>query len=209
MIRHRQACGYGYWAIFLHWIIAALIFGIAVLGYVMRRTEIDPVLQFSLYQWHKSVGFVALALAALQLLWWGLGRYPAPVASLTPVEKMLSRATHIVLVGLGLAVPVAGWCVASTSPLNIPTFFLNLVVIPHLPLAKTPDAETMWSTLHTAGSYLLVGLGALHALAALYHHFIRRDEVLLRMLGRPGKRPRQGEATASPSSQSQTEETDR
>jgi len=40
--------------------------------------------------------------------------------------------------------------------------------------------------LHTLASYLLLGVVGLHALAALYHHFVRRDGTLARMLPRIG-----------------------
>ncbi|MFD1327560.1 cytochrome b [Mycoplana ramosa] len=185
-MRRHQVNGYGFWAIGLHWLIALLILGLIGLGFVMRRTAIDPALQFSLYQWHKSIGLVVLGLAVLRGLIWFVARHPEPVASLGPIERRASLATHVVLALLCLVVPVAGWAVASTTPLNIPTFFFNLVVIPPLPLGRSEAGEDFWSLIHAGTAYLLLALAALHAAAALYHHFIRHDEVLSRMLGREG-----------------------
>lgn len=185
-MRRHQVNGYGFWAIGLHWLIALLILGLIGLGFVMRRTAIDPALQFSLYQWHKSIGLVVLGLAVLRGLIWFVARHPEPVASLGPIERRASLATHVVLALLCLVVPVAGWAVASTTPLNIPTFFFNLVVIPPLPLGRSEAGEDFWSLIHAGTAYLLLALAALHAAAALYHHFIRHDEVLARMLGREG-----------------------
>lgn len=181
----RQGSGYGTLAICLHWLIALTILGLVGLGFVMRRLAIDPTLQFSLYQWHKSLGIAALGLAGLRAALWLFTRHPAPVPSLSPLERKASHATHIALALLSLAVPLAGWAVASTSTLNIPTFFFNLVVIPSLPLSRSGAAEDFWTWVHAAAAYALLGLAVLHTTAALYHHFIRRDEVLLRMLGRP------------------------
>ena len=187
MLRSRKD-RFGAVAIILHWTIAMLILGLIGLGFVMRRLPVDPALQFSLYQWHKSIGLTALALAVIRLLWWAVDRHPAPVASLGPLERKASRTMHIALAALAVAVPLAGWAVASTSTLNIPTFYFDLVVIPHLPLDKTAEAEAFWSTAHAAGAYLLLALAALHAGAAFYHHFRRRDEVLTRMLGTGARR---------------------
>lgn len=184
-MRNDHAHGYGALAICLHWLLALMILGLLALGFVMRRMAIDPALQFSLYQWHKSIGLTALGLAALRAVLWLFTRSPSPVPSLTPIERQASHATHIVLALLSLGVPLAGWAVASTTTLNIPTFFFDLVVIPSLPLARSAEAEGFWTLVHMWAAYFLLSLAALHAAAALYHHFIRRDEVLWRMLGRP------------------------
>lgn len=185
-MRRDRVYGYGVWAIGLHWLIALLILGLIGLGFVMRRTAVDPALQFSLYQWHKSVGLVVLALAVLRGLIWLVGRHPEAVASLGPVERRAALATHLTLALLCLVVPLAGWAVASATPLNIPTFFFDLVVIPPLPLGRSEAGEDFWSLVHAGAAYLLLVLAALHAAAALYHHFVRRDEVLSRMLKRTG-----------------------
>src|SRR5689334_18591859 len=60
----------------LHWVIALLILGLVALGFVMVRVAIDPALQFSLYQWHKSFGLTAFGLALLRLLWRLADRMP-------------------------------------------------------------------------------------------------------------------------------------
>ncbi|CAN7531186.1 cytochrome b [Pararhizobium sp. LjRoot255] len=182
MLYNRQDT-FGWGTIVLHWMIALLIVGLIVLGYVMTRPDIDPELQFSLYQWHKSFGMTALALAFIRLVWWLANIHPDPVASLSGLERRASSVTHAFLLALTIAVPLAGWAVASTSTLNIPTLLFNRVLIPHLPMEKSEAAETFWSNAHAWLAYGLAGLVVLHAAAALLHHFWHRDEVLRRMLG--------------------------
>lgn len=173
---------FGWVTILLHWTIAILIAGLLVLGYVMTRPDIDPVLQFDLFQWHKSFGFTALGLCIIRVLWWLANKHPTPVATLSTLEKRASAVTHRLLIGLTIAVPLAGWALASTSTLGIPTFFFNRMVIPHLPMEKSAEAEAFWTTAHALLAYGLAGLVLLHAGAALHHHFLRRDTVLMRML---------------------------
>jgi cytochrome b561 len=182
MLRNRQG-SFGWGTIVLHWMIAFLTTGLIILGYVMTRPDIDPELQFSLYQWHKSFGMAALALAFIRLVWWLGNVHPDPVASLSGLERRGASVTHALLLALTVAVPLAGWAIASTSTLNIPTLFLNRVLIPHLPMEKSEAAETFWSDAHAWLAYGLAGLVVLHAAAALLHHFWHRDDVLRRMLG--------------------------
>lgn len=174
--------GFGAITIALHWAIAALILGLMLIGFVMRRMEIDPVLQFSLYQWHKSFGFTALGLAILRTGWWLVERSPQSLASLSAVEHDAARFTHLMLIALSLLVPLAGWAVASASTLDIPSFYFNLVVIPDLPLPKSEVSEAFWAFAHAMLAYVLLAIVAIHTAAALYHHIVRRDAVLRRML---------------------------
>ena len=170
----------------LHWLIAVLILGLIVLGFVMTRSSIGSALQFSLFQWHKSFGMLALLLAAIRLLHSLLLVRLAPVAGMSRFEHLSAKAMHHVLLLLAVLVPLAGWLIASVSPLEIPTFAFNLVVIPHLPLPKSDAAEALWTTVHAVLAYLVLALVALHSGAALFHHYRRRDDVLKRML--PGRR---------------------
>ncbi|OAP34434.1 cytochrome B [Sinorhizobium glycinis] len=181
MLRNGEN-GFGTITIVLHWTIALLILGLMLIGFVMRRIEIDPALQFSLYQWHKSLGFTALGLAALRAIWWLADRTPRPVPGLRPFENFAARETHGILIILGLITPLAGWAVASASTLNMPSFYFNIIVIPHLPLSQSESSEAFWAITHAFLAYVMLALVAIHAAAALYHHFVRGDEVLIRML---------------------------
>lgn len=183
--------GFGTVTIALHWTIAVLILGLILAGFVMRRIEIDPGLQFSLYQWHKSFGFTALGLAAFRMLWWLVETSPAASPTLGPMEHMAARATHLSLIALALLVPLSGWAVVSVSTLAIPSFYFNLIIIPHLPLPKSGTSEAFWALAHAMLAYVTLGLVAIHAAAAFYHHLVRRDLVLIRML-RSGSMPRTG-----------------
>lgn len=187
MLRNDKA-GFGWITIVLHWTIAALILALIGLGFVMRRIPIEPALQFSLYQWHKSLGFTALGLAAIRAIWHVIESSPRPPTGLSGLERRAASATHILLMLLAVAVPLAGWAVASTSTLDIPSFYFNWVVIPHLPMAKSAPAEDFWTLVHMTLAYLMLGAVALHALAALYHQLVRRDDVLSRMLSAAPRR---------------------
>jgi cytochrome b561 len=176
---------YGPVAIGLHWAIAALFFGQVLLGFSMERVK-SMALQFELIQWHKSLGFLILALAAIRLLWRAASG-PVPAArSLSPIERRAAAVVQGALLALTVAVPLAGWALASASTLQIPSFAFNLVLVPHLPIEPSEPAETFWRQAHGLLAYTALVLAAGHAAAALRHHFLLRDAVLARMA--PGRR---------------------
>lgn len=177
---------YGLTAIILHWAIALLILGQILLGYLTQDLSDHPALQFDLYQWHKSVGFLILALALPRIVWSLASRPLEPLSDTPQWQTVASRTMHFVLLTLTLAVPLAGWAIASSSPLRIPSYVFDLVVVPALPLPVSDAAETFWSMVHATLAYGTGLLVLLHAAAALDHHIRKRDPTLRRML--PGGR---------------------
>ena len=81
-----------------------------------------------------------------------------------------------------VAVPLAGWAIASSSPLMIPSYVFNLIVVPALLMPTSDAAEAFWSTVHAILAYGIGVLILLHAAAALDHHLRKRDRTLGRML---------------------------
>jgi cytochrome b561 len=183
MLRNSKE-SFGLISILFHWIIGLIFIGQIALGYLMVRVS-DFTLQFNLYQWHKSFGFLILGLSVLRLLWKSANLRPRDPATLSPLERVAAHGAHVILYLSLFVVPLTGWAIASSSPLRIPTFMFDLVVIPSLPLAISDSAEAFWSASHAWLAYLSAAVAMLHILAALHHHFWKRDTILLRMLA-PG-----------------------
>ncbi|MFF2321401.1 cytochrome b [Agrobacterium sp. NPDC058088] len=178
----NTSSSFGLVAIVFHWTIAILFLAQLALGYLMSRDSIDPVLQFDLFQYHKSIGFLVLALAIPRCIWSVFSRKPRSVDGESIVSRFAARAAHAALLFLTVAVPLAGWAVASTSPLQIPSYVFDLVVVPGLPMTISDQAEAFWSEVHATLAYLAAIIVLLHVMAALWHHLIRRDPTLRRML---------------------------
>jgi len=181
MWRNTQK-SYGWVAILFHWTIAVLFLCQIPLGYLTQAIQNRPALQFELYQWHKSIGFLVLALAVPRLLWVLMTVRPRPLPETTRLEATGARAAHLALLLLTILVPLAGWAVASTSPLRIPSYVFNLLVIPPLPLTPSERQEIFWSNVHALLAYGGGVIALLHILAALRHHFVLHDGTLIRML---------------------------
>ena len=180
--RTAEQPGYGGVAKSLHWLIVALL--IVQFAVAWTMPDINPrTPPNALVDLHFSIGVTILFLATLQLLWrW---RHPVPlIRDNVPVwQDWAARATHALLYLLLFLLPILGWVDAGFRAL--PIHFYDIVTIPPIiPAVRSLAGET--GDIHTLVSYVLLGIVALHVLAALYHHFWLRDRVFLRML--PGNR---------------------
>lgn len=166
----------------LHWLVALLVLGLMAVGFYMESGLTDDLKTlFTLFQGHKSLGLLVLALAILRLGWRWLNPSPPLPDTLKPWERTAARATHLALYALLLAQPLVGWLMVSASPLEVPTIWFGLVDVPHL-IGPDKATEGLMKRLHWIFAWALIALIALHIAAALKHHLILRDDVLRRML---------------------------
>lgn len=175
-------------AITLHWLIALGIIANICLGlYFADLPRSDPS-KFLLVQTHKSIGLTVLVLSLVRVGWRLMHPVPPLPASMGPGLRFLARATHFLLYVLIVAIPLSGWALVSSSPLGLPTLYFGWFAWPHISfLADLPRAAKKplvgeLATVHIYLAWSAIVLIPIHIVGALYHHFIRRDEVLTRML---------------------------
>ncbi len=178
--------GWGWPARFIHWLMAALILFQLGLGFWMVNLVADVYQQFSLYQTHKSWGFVIFCLALLRVLWRVFNPPPPTPEAMTYWEERLARAGHLALYVLMLTLPVSGWLMAAASTLQ-ETYGLKNMVFTwfELPDPFQPGGKPLEEALKTIHAWAAFGLAVLvagHVAAALRHHFIQRDNLLRRMI---------------------------
>ncbi len=164
-----------------HWSMAALVLAQFPLGWAAVSWPLSP-LKLDLFVWHKSLGVLVLALLVLRLGWRLFDRRPQPLAG-TPVwERLAAAADHWGLYFLTAALPLSGWVISSAAAIPFRVFWLF-----PLPRLVEPDkaVEELAKAAHLLLSFVLAALLAAHIAAALWHHWVRKDEVLVRMwLGR-------------------------
>ena len=127
---------------------------------------------------HKSLGLSVLLLGAWRITRRLRIKTPAYVPDLATWEKKTASATHVLLYAGLMAVPFFGWALSSAA--GYPASWFGVFDFPVL-FAKDPELRNVFKELHETGGYVLVSLVALHGAAALYHRFIKRDNVLQRM----------------------------
>lgn len=174
---------YGHVARVLHWAIALLFISQIFLGLATQSSYVEPATQFSLYQWHKSFGFLVLLLALIRCAWFFMNIRPEALAGEGRLEKMAAHSVHRLLLALTIIIPLTGWALVSSSTLGIPSFVFDVFVMPNLPITPSDDGEAFWSWVHAILGWGAGALILLHASAALYHHFVRKDDTLRRMMG--------------------------
>ncbi len=171
------AAGYGFVARFFHWLIFLLLAAQYAVGSIMPHIG-RKTLDEGWVAWHLSLGAAILAVIVARLLW-RLLHPVAPHEALAPWELGLSRITHIALYGLVLVMTMLGWAAANYRGWEVKLF--GLVTLPALAAKGTPWAHTAGG-IHNVLVYVLLGFIVLHVAGALYHHFVKHDRVLQRML---------------------------
>lgn len=166
----------------LHWLTLLLL--IAVYACIELREFYpkgsDP--RNALKSWHFMLGLTVFGLTGLRLVVRWLNPPPPNQAVVPAWQRLFASTTHIALYVLLLAMPLLGWAILSGEGKALIWFGLEL------PALISPDKELadwledLHSTIGTMG-YFLIGL---HAAAGLYHHYIQRDNTLLRMLPQQG-----------------------
>ncbi|MET0520032.1 MAG: cytochrome b [Burkholderiaceae bacterium] len=168
---------YGAVAIALHWLLAIAIVGTFGVGLYMADLPFSMT-RLKLYNWHKWAGVTILALSALRLLWRLTHRPPADVP-MPAWQAKAAHLTHLLLYLLFFAVPLAGWAYSSAA--GFPIVWFGVLPLPDF----VPKDKALADILEETHALLAYGLAALvlaHVGAALKHHFIERDGLLLRML---------------------------
>lgn len=172
----------------LHWVTAAAVLAMIPAGLAMtyrgNTLNIWDGLTDAMYSSHKLLGFLVLWLVAGRLAYRLLKGAPPDEPTLLWWQKAGSHLVHWLLYGLLLIVPLLGWFGISLYP------SLTVFGLFNLPAIAAPNQDLAGRVLNIHGT-LAIAMGLLvcaHIGAALYHHLIRKDGVLRRMLPGLGQR---------------------
>lgn len=166
-----------------HWLMAVLIIGLLCVGIYMADLPVG-LDKLQLYGWHKSFGIIVLSLATLRLGWRVVSAVPPLPADLPGVLKLAARASHFVLYICMFAMPLSGWAMSNAA--GFPVSVFGWFTLPDI-APPDKDLRNFYGSVHEWVGYGLIGLIALHAGAALWHHFVRKDGVLMSMWFRRGR----------------------
>ena len=147
-----------------------------IAGYFLEDLPDD--FQPTAYNLHKLTGLTILALMVLRLMWTLVNPKPELPAGTLAWQRWLQEGVHFALYVFVILMPLAGWVgsVAGGRPPHIGDFQFTLPIEPSKELAGTAF------DVHGVVAIILIVLVSLHGLAALYHHFWKKDDILKRML---------------------------
>jgi len=173
--------GYGWPAIALHWLMLALL--VAVYA-SMEFKSVFPkgsAGRANMATWHYLLGLSVFFLAWLRLAIRLASASPLIEPAVPAWQALAARIMHRALYGLMIGLPLLGWLTLSAKGKPIPYFGLELPALVAASEGLAEWLEEIHEAAATAG-YVLIGL---HAAAALFHHYVRRDNCLRLML--PGR----------------------
>ncbi|EAU41374.1 hypothetical protein FP2506_01365 [Fulvimarina pelagi HTCC2506] len=169
-------------AVFLHWTIAALIL-VNIAGGLMMTSDILPsAVEFPVFQFHKTIGLLVLALTVARIIWRAINPPPAHAPTVPLRERLAANAVHLTFYALMLIVPLLGWLVVSVSDAQVPTYLFMFEALPwpSLPIreAVTEATRESLSAIAEFGHKWLalsfLGLLVLHIGGALKHTIVDR-----------------------------------
>ena len=159
----------------LHWVMAAMILAMLLIGMAMVAGLDD---YHALVSLHKPLGILILILVAVRLIN-RLLQPPPPLPEAMPNwQQFVAHASHFALYGLMFALPLVGWGMLSAArypivlwgPLQLPP------ILPH-----SLALYTVLRAAHTVLAYLLFLTFLAHFAAAMMHALIYCDGVFQSM----------------------------
>jgi cytochrome b561 len=163
---------------FLHWLTLFLIIAIFVLAFSIDLAS-SREQAVALTQLHRSFGVTVWVVMLGRLVWRQFSRFPNWPPDMPQAMRFAAQWSEYALYAFLLVQPILGLLHTNARGDRVDLFFLGQ--LPALIDTDRPLAKQLLDVHETVG-FLLLGLIALHAAAALYHHFWRRDDTLEAML---------------------------
>lgn len=169
---------YGLVTKILHWIVGLLIISMLIVGFSMSSMSPSPE-KFELYKMHKAFGVTTLSLVVIRILWRITNINVQAAAGVSTILQWSAQIGHLLLYILMLIMPISGLLMTRFYGYSISVFDIFTI-----PAASEKNAELakLFHSIHEYAASGLVILITIHVLAALYHHFILKDNTLTRII---------------------------
>lgn len=180
-----------------HWITVVLVLGLFTTA-IWALLSHDDVLRVLLLRIHRSLGVTVWTATVLRLVWRKTNaKLPPFPDDMAQLHRTLVQMSEYCLYALLVLQPTIGFSAMLTRGRSFTLFWGHVPpLIPHY-----PTVEAVLFSLHRAGAWALGLLVTAHAVNALVHHFVIRDNTLARMAPVVGIRPGRGEFSLGRDSQ--------
>jgi cytochrome b561 len=182
MLLRDTATGYGLVTRLLHWLMAAGIIGLFVLGWWMVGLDYYSPYYTSAPHIHKSLGMILLFLLFARFAW-RLANPRPDDSELTPLERRMAPLVHWGLYPLMLVLMVSGYLIPTAEGQPIDVF--GIISVPALMTGE--NLEDTAGLIHEYAAYVIMIVVFFHTAAALKHHFHDKTSILKRMWSGPSR----------------------
>jgi cytochrome b561 len=173
----------------IHWVSAVLLIGGLTHGYWMSNLLQPREVRLWHYTTHGAVFLYFALLLALRIIWRLQEQTPVPPATSARWEKSAAHIGHGLLYALTIGLIISGYMVWSSFPARFSPERAQQTIItlfgwtvPGFHTTNNRDVFKYWEFIHEWSSRAMMALVAVHIIAALRHHFIKRNNVLSRMI---------------------------
>ena len=157
-----------------HWYMAGILLFVLLLGNLSEHTP-KKYYDFLMLV-HNSLGLIILILVILRLLWRWSNPKPEKINKNKLLNKLSNLAFFIFYFGM-FAGPVTGYILMNIEGKEVLFFGIELANI----VNSNRDFEKLAHNFHGIAGDLLLYTFILHLIAALYHHYIKKDQTLSRI----------------------------
>jgi cytochrome b561 len=167
-----------------HWVLGFTIIGMLAFGWWMNHIPARPDRYFY-RSIHADIGYVVLLLTVLRLIWRSINPTPALPPDMPRWLRIAAHVNHGAIYLVIIIVTMLGWAHSGARTPDYSSWFGLF----HVPQITSPDkvAADAYEARHIFFAYVLLALIVIHLAGAAWHHFVKRDRVMARMIdGAPG-----------------------
>jgi cytochrome b561 len=179
----NTAVRYGVVSKVLHWTLFLLILNQFVVAAAMLNTPAEDTTagftRAGLYNWHKSVGLIALALALMRFIWRKTTALPDWAPNLSEGEKRAIHWIERTLYACMFLMPVSGFLFVMSGDFGVN--FFGRWDLPNF-VGVNPNVALVSKWTHASTATILAATLFAHWGVGIRHHWIHRDRYLHRML---------------------------
>lgn len=172
-------------SILLHWLMFFMIsiaFGLALI-----LDDLPKAIKPFWVNIHFVIGVLVLLLLLVRVIWRFVNGTPPLPSDMHAHTKRATQIVHALLYGLMALIPIVGILTAFYRGRGIDFGFWVLLS----PFETDRTIARFFKEIHEIAAWVLFLLAGGHAVLALFHHYIRKDAILLRML--PAKKLSSGD----------------
>lgn len=171
---------YGWVSVILHWLTAITVFGLFGVGLWMVDLEYYNKWYKLAPDLHRSIGVILVSLVIFRIIWRMKNVHPDILSSHSRWEVLSAKIVHRILYVLLIFMFPTGYLITTAKGQGLDVF--NWFTIPSS-VSGIDNLEDIAGELHELAAFAIIGIVAVHALGALKHHFIDKDNTLRRMFG--------------------------